>query len=138
MRSARKQIADYIENFSQEMKNFIQQRDWIDAHQVFDHVRELLDTCMSLNPEFTLIESLLSRFCYSISSGEVTEELFVHNLNALIDALNAAIGNPKVYLGLNFNPYLYQDLYLYDHQIHGQILAKFTESLKLPKGVKWQ
>jgi hypothetical protein len=123
---------DYFGDFLSEVKDFIQQRNWIDTRKTLNSLSELLNMCKDLgygDAKFQLCTELLQRFGYSISLGEVTRDLFIHNLNLLVDALSAILVDPKSFLGKNISPYLYLD----ERNTHIQIRKKFLQALNFTK-----
>jgi len=125
-------VRSYVKDFLREVKGFIRQRKW-KGIRVFNLVSETLTIYMDENltdSQYDLIEDLLREFIFYHNRGEVTKELFSHNLDILFDVLNRAVFNPQTYLGLNFSPSLY---FRYDDEIRKRIVEKFSDSLKLSK-----
>jgi len=132
-------MRDYLMSFSRELANFILQRNWQHVQWEIDLLDAILAEFQSsqstfTDSQFSLIMKLFKKFLYSISLGDVTEELFIYNLSCLVDVLNFGLINPKSYLGLNISPNLYLD----ESDIQDLIITKFTETLKWLASREWE
>ncbi len=119
---------DYITAFRLETDDLLQKRSWTDLQTVANKIYDLLNTI----DEATAIR-MIQRFVFCVSKGEVSKELFEHNLIEFSTALEQIQPDKiQIYLGLNYPP----TLFLSPPEIVEKIDKVFATNLQVTEEIK--